>query len=180
MVFKIILKSSNIPFSTIYASCEHFGAKISKLCLQGTSESKQKIHLFLKYWHDLWVYIYIFLSTCERKHCTSQNGKNPLVSRTSILRRVSRGETQHNSAVQHPDAGGVVRGSDTSPHEHTERRRRRVSESSERQTHTQTDVSSPTVVASYAYHVFVVVRETDVGHVGRVTEVTLVFGLLRN
>lgn len=125
------------------------------------------------------VYIF-FLSTCERKHCTSQNGKTPLVSHTSILRRVSRGETQHNSAVQHPDAGGVVRGSDTSPHEHTERRRRRVSESSERQTDTQTDVSSPTVVASYAYHVFVVVRETDVGHVGRVTEVTLVFGLLRN
>lgn len=39
------------------------------------------------------------------------------------------------------------------------------------------DVSSPTVVASYTYHIFVIVRETDVGHMGRVAEVTLVFGL---
>lgn len=38
-------------------------------------------------------------------------------------------------------------------------------------------IGSPAVVASCADHVFVLMREADVGHVSRVAEVALVFGL---
>lgn len=38
-------------------------------------------------------------------------------------------------------------------------------------------IGSPAVVSSCADHVFVVVGEADVGHVSRVAEVALVFGL---
>lgn len=74
-------------------------------------------------------------------------------------------EKRSITEVQHPDAGGTERKpvrkqpavqrtnpSHTPPHKHT------------------------TVVASYTDHILVVIREADVGHMSRMTEVTFVFG----
>lgn len=84
------------------------GGKICKLCLQGTSESEHKIQLFLKYWHDLWVYFFVFVKVHLSVNIALHRMVKKLFrtqARPGSIR--SRGVKCSITEMQHPDAGGI-------------------------------------------------------------------------
>ncbi len=101
-------KSSKWTFSTIYMHHVNISGQRSANCVSKALQNPNQKYIY--FWNIGMIIFFFCKSTCERKHCTSQNGLNSIWS-GGVKRSITE--------VQHPDAGGIGGESPDQMHLHT-------------------------------------------------------------